>query len=105
MPPTRNSPIMVELLVVDGASEYYLFMERAVICSVKSFTKALFLWFSLHYIFKLEYKKYVAEVGVFFQEFVFGLPCPLTKTSTYLTTTTDIQKLTKTKVLFNSELY
>lgn len=94
MPPARNGPRFAELTVVDGRSNYYLFMEQTVVCSVNSFSKALFLWFTLHYIFNLEYEKCVAEVCFFFQEFVFGLPCPLKKTSTYLTTTTDIQKLT-----------
>ena len=78
MPPVRNSPIFVELTVADGESSYFLFMEQAVICSVKSFTKALFLWFALYYIFNLEYEKYV-EVGMFFQGFVFGLPYPAKK--------------------------
>lgn len=47
MPPARNCSRMVELTVMDGTSEYYLFMGKAVICSVKSFTKGL--WFSMHY--------------------------------------------------------
>ena len=95
MPPVRNGPRLVELTVVDGVNTYFLFVEQTVLCSVKSFTKALFLWFALHYICNLEYEKCVEEVGLFFQEFVFGLPCQSSKkTSTYLTTTTDIQKLT-----------
>ena len=94
MPPVRNCPRFVELTVVDGRSSYFLFMEQAVVCSVQSFTKVLFLWFALHYIFNLEYDKIVGEVGMFFQEFVFGLPCPAKKTATYLATSTDIQKLT-----------
>lgn len=94
MPPVRNCPRFVELMlmVVDGRSSYFLFMEQAVVCSVQSFTKVL-LWFALHYIFNLEYDKMVGEV-VFFQKFVFGLPCPAMKTAMYLATSTDIQKLT-----------
>ena len=58
MPPVRNSPRFVKLTVSDGKSSYFLFMEQAVICSMKSFTKALLLWFTLHYIFNLKYEKY-----------------------------------------------
>lgn len=95
MPPARNCPRLVELTVMDGTSVYYVFMERAVICSVKSFTKALFLWFALHYNYmQSRIREVCGGGGIFFQEFVFGLPCPITKTATYLATTTDIQKLT-----------
>ena len=65
MPLVRNCPRFVEPTVVDRTSSYFLFMEQAVICSVKSFTKA-FLWFVLHYIFNLEYdKRLLGKLGCY----------------------------------------
>ncbi len=59
--------------------------------SVTSFTRALMI---CHYVFNLEYAKQVKEVSLFFQEFVFDLPeSPKTsKSATYLTITSDVQK-------------
>lgn len=71
--PARNAQRFVQLTVVDGDSSYFL---QVVVCSVKSFTKALFLWFALYYIFNLEYEKIVQDVGKFFQEFCLWAPMP-----------------------------
>ena len=71
---------------------FFIFVEQNVLCSVNSFSKALFVWFSLFYIFNLEYDKNTKDVCVFFQEFVFGLPSVCKKTSTYLSVTTDVQR-------------
>ncbi len=60
---------------------YFIFIEQSVVCSTKSFTKALFLWFSFYYIFNLEYEKNSRDLCLFFQEFVFGLPDHLCKKS------------------------
>ena len=60
-------------------------------CNVNSFSKALFTWFSLFYVFNLEYNKNAKDICLFFQEFVFGLPDSGKKSSTYLSVTTDIQ--------------
>ena len=91
-PPVRNTPWIGEFNVEDGDSVYFIFVEQKVLCSVNSFTKSLFVWFSLFYVFNLEYDKNVKELCLFFQEFVFGLPSnSCKKTSTYLSVTTDIQ--------------
>ena len=91
-PPTRNSPWIGEFKAEDGDSVYFIFVEQKVLCTVNSFTKSLFVWFSLFYIFNLEYNKYARDVCLFFQEFIFGLPSnAYKKTSTYLSITTDIQ--------------
>lgn len=93
-PPPRNTPWIGEFAVEDGESIFFIFVEQKVFCSVNSFTKALFLWFSVFYVFNLEYEKNIRDVCLFFQEFVFGLPFNSSKkTSTYMSVTTDISSL------------
>ena len=89
--PVRNAPWIGKFTVDDGDSTYFLFVEQMVLCSANSLSKTLFLWFSLHYVFNLEYDDHVKELCLFFQEFIFGLPSNCKRTSTYLSATTDIQ--------------
>ena len=77
-----------------GGRQYFIFVEKIVVCLVNSLCKALYLWFSLHCIFHLRYHPKVQECGLFFQEFIFGIPQNTKKTTTYLSICTDIQKLT-----------
>ena len=93
-PPARNTPRIAQFEVDDGTPNYFIFVEQSVLCPASSFCKAVFYWFSAHYVFNLEYSKNLKEFGLFFQEFVFGLPGNCKKTATYLVVTTDIQKLT-----------
>ena len=92
--PPRNTPRIAEFEVEDGTPNYFGFVEQSVLCQASSFCKAVFYWFSAHYVFNLEYDKHVKELALFFQEFVLGLPSNCKKTATYLVVTTDIQKLT-----------
>lgn len=90
--PTRNNPWIGKFLAEDGDPVYFIFIEQSVLCSVSSLCRAIFIWFSLYYIFNLEYEKNTKELALFFQEFVFGLPDnSAKKSSTYLSVTTDIQ--------------
>ena len=74
----------------DEREDYFIFVEKQALRSVKSFTKALMLWFALYYVFNLRYCKQAKELACFFQEFVFELP--LTgKSATYLAITTDVR--------------
>lgn len=93
--PKRNAPWIGEFAVEDGDTVYFIFVEQKVVCTVNSFPKSLFVWFSLFYIFNLEYDQNTRNVSLFFQEFVFGLPAgsACKKTSTYLSVTTDIQSI------------
>lgn len=93
-PPVRNSPRIGEFDVEDGNNTYFIFVEQAVLCEVPSFCKALFLWFCVHYVFHLSYCSQLNDVCMFFQEFVFGLPCSGKRSSSYLTIATDIQRNT-----------
>ena len=95
-PPVRNSPRIGEFTYAsaDETSKYFLFVERKVLCEASSFPKALFLWFSIHYVFHLSYCACLNEVCMFIQEFVFGLPCSAKRSSSYLSIVTDIQRNT-----------
>lgn len=91
------TPLMVYLEKPGGIGAYALIVEKKVIClGLPTLCTSLSLWFSLHYIFNLEYKKEMSEVAVFLQEFVFGLPAPRAKKSaTYLTACSSIQGFTE----------
>ena len=93
-PPLRTAP---RIACFSGDQpQYFLLVESNVLFPVSSLPKALMFWFSLHYIFNLEYCPQVKFVALFFQEFVFKLPATSfikhQKNATYLTVTTDLQK-------------
>ena len=73
---------------------FYLMVEQKVVCQTANFTKTVYVWFCLYYVFHLCYDPVVNDVCMFFQEFIFGLPCTAKRTSAYLSTATDIQALT-----------
>lgn len=92
--PPRSAPRFAAFQGTDGGIvNYFIFIEKSVLCKVNSFAKALMLWFASHYIFNLEYEKKVKDVAVFLQEFVFGLPdtSGAKKSASYLTITSDLQ--------------
>lgn len=93
-PPVRNSPRLAEFAVESGSSSYFLFVEQITLCETFSFTKALFLWFSTHYVFHLSYSPVLNDLCTFFQEFIFGLPSIGKRSASYLSTATDIQQIT-----------
>ena len=92
--PVRNSPKFAEFAVEDGDSSFYIFVEQMTLCETSTFTKALFLWFCVHYVFHLSYSTSLSDLCTFFQEFVFGLPAKGKRCTSYITTATDIQQFT-----------
>ena len=87
-----KSPRIGRFIPEDGNEEYFIFVEDL---EVNTYLKALFLWFSLFYIFHLSYPSNLVEVCLFFQEFVFGIPdTGMPKSLTYKSVTTDIQSIT-----------
>ena len=91
--PVRSSPRFCGIPQGDDSFKYFLFIESKVMFHVTSFAKAALFWFSLHYIFNLQYCKQAKEVATFFQEFVVGLPeKSKSKSGTYLTVSSDIFK-------------
>ena len=91
--PVRTAPRICEFSTEDGPSKYMIFIEQQAICETGTLTKAIFLWFSSHYVFHLCYDT-ISHVCLFFQEFSFGLPCTNTRSPSYLSKATDIQRLT-----------
>lgn len=96
-PPLRTAPRIAGFNgYTEDSAQYFLFVEDKTIVSVSNISRAIILWFILHYVFNLEYSPHVKQVSRFFQEFVFCLPATSyikhQKTATYLTVTTDIQK-------------
>ena len=53
----------------------------------------------INYVFNLEYEKNTREVLLFFQEYVFGQPDQGRKSSTYLSVSTDIQRITQVQLI------
>lgn len=51
-----NSPI-IAAFVGEEAIQYFIIIERSVLCQVPTFQFALFLAFSSYYVFHLEYPK------------------------------------------------
>ena len=96
--PLRTAPRFAAFQGADGGHvDYFIFIEKTVLCKVNTFSKALVLWFVSHYIFNLEYAKVVKDVALFFQEFVFRLPCIGNKKSaSYLTVTSDLEAFVAT---------
>ena len=78
----------------DGDPSYYILVEQMALCETSTFKKALFLWFSTHYVFHLSYAPTISDFCTFFQEFIFGLPAKGKRCTSYLTTATDIQQFT-----------
>ena len=93
-PPLRNSPWIAEFFIEDEENVYYIMVEEKAVCQTTNFTKALYIWFCLHYVLHLCYEAAVKDTCMFFQEFIFGLPCTAKRTSGYLSTATDIQAVT-----------
>lgn len=92
--PHRNAPWIGQFVADDGDDHYiyFIFIEQSALCTVNSLSMALFIWFSLFYVFNLEYVASIRDLCLFFQEFVFGLPDnSAKKNSTYLAVTTDVQ--------------
>ena len=89
--PLRPNPRFVSFSTDGGVTEYIVFINLKPLCKIAVFTRALMLWFVVHYVFHLEYSKEIKEVAYFFQEFVFGSLTKAKKTATYLSVTTGIQ--------------
>ena len=92
--PIRSAP-RIAYFPGEDQPQYFLFVEKEVLCITPVFSQALMLWFVAHYVFNLEYCIKIKEVALFVQEFIFKLPATSgmkrQKTATYLSVTTDIQ--------------
>ena len=88
--PTPNSPRIAAF--VEEMKQYFVIVEQRVLCQVPSFQLALFISFSAHYVFHLQYPKPIKNVMFFLQDYVLAIPDSLRRPSTYLATASDIKK-------------
>lgn len=98
--PQRNSPRIGRFVSIDCSTSYFIFVEQKVLMQVSSFSMALMIWFSSHYVFNLEYHKYYKDAAMFIQEFIFDLYESDTKKKkqNYLTAVTELQKYLEPQV-------
>lgn len=89
--PLRTSP-RIAAFIGDEAIQYFVLVERKVLCQVPSFQQALFVAFCSFYVFHLDYPKEVKNVCSFLQDYVLGLPDSLKRPGTYLGVASDVNK-------------
>jgi hypothetical protein len=94
--PPRTAPRISCFTGESESTDYFIIIEKKLLCKVSSFAEALCTWFASHYVFDLVYPKQTKDVALFFQEYVFGLPeqggSRSTHSATYLTVSSDINK-------------
>ena len=90
----RTSPRLAEFVNDNESETYFLFVEQITVYEVETFSRALFTWFCIHYVYHLDYCASVLDFCTFFQEFIFGLPCGVKRSATYLAIATNIQRIT-----------
>lgn len=90
----RTAPRFCGVPQGDDSFSYFIFIKDKVMFKLLSFSRAAVLWFSFHYVFNLEYCKQTKDLATFFQEFIFDIAekSSKTKTATYLTVSSDINK-------------
>ena len=50
----KNAPWIGQFCAEDGVVTFFVFVEQSVFCTVTTLSKAIFIWFSLFYVFNLE---------------------------------------------------
>lgn len=64
--PMRTAP-RIAAFAGEERSQYFLIIEREVLCELTTFSQAIMVWFVSHYVFNLEYCPKTKEVALFFQ--------------------------------------
>ena len=72
-PPPKNSPRIVKMTGGQNP-QFFILVEQDVLCEAGSMSQAIFIWFSLHYVFNMQYTASLPNVGNFFQDMVFEIP-------------------------------
>ena len=88
--PIRNSPRII-VLCGEQQVQYFVVVEREVLCEAPSVQTALFLMFASYYIFNLEYPKKAAGIFFFLQDYIIAYPDSFKRPSTYLAVVSDIK--------------
>ena len=90
--PIRSYP-RIAAFVGEEQKQYFVLVERKVLCQVPSFQMALFITFSSFYVFHLEYPKLLKHTMFFLQDYVLAYPDSLRRQGSYLGTASDIKKI------------
>ncbi|XP_064382258.1 uncharacterized protein LOC135344490 isoform X1 [Halichondria panicea] len=92
--PVRNSPRIIALCGAE-ITQYFVVVERIVLCEAPSIPSALFYTFSAYYVFNLEYPKKAAGIFYFLQDYILAYPDSLKRPATYLSVVSDIKSQVK----------
>ena len=82
----------IAAFISEGRRQYFVVAERRVVCEVPSLQDALFYTFASYYIFNLAYAKETEKILFFFQDYIILHPDSVGRTSTYLSTASDIKR-------------
>ena len=83
----------IAAFVGEESIQYFVLVEKTVLCQVPSLQLAMFLAFSAYYAYHLEYPKPIKNVMFFLQDYVLSYPDSLRRPATYLATASDINTL------------
>ena len=87
----NTSPYFISF--VGEQFQFFMTIEKKVLCQVTNIQSAIFLTFSSYYVFHLKYPKLVETLLFFFQDNILSYPDMLKRPGTYLAVTSDITKL------------
>lgn len=88
--PAKTQP-RIAAIIGEGSTQYFIFCENRVFCSVQTLSTALFVSFSTYYCFNLAYPPAAKNIFYFIQDFILGHPDATKKTATYLSVVSDIK--------------
>ena len=91
-----RSCLRIAAFVAEEQKQYFVLVERKVLCQVPSFQMALFITFSSFYVFHLEYPKLLKHTMFFLQDYVLAYPDSLRRQGSYLGTALNIKKIANT---------
>ena len=72
--------------------QFFILVEKAILCEVPCLSTALFVAFASYYVFNLEYPKPVKNILYFFQDFIVKHPDSYDRNSPYLAITSDVKR-------------
>jgi len=73
-------------------TSFFIFVEGDVLCKVPTLPHAIFLMFTVYYVFHLEYPPQSKTILWFLQDYIFSYPDSTGRTATYLAVTSDIKR-------------
>ena len=81
----------VQRIIYLTSGQYYIVAKKDVLMELDNMSDAIF-WFAIHYIFNILYTKKLHNVGLFFQDNIFGLSDGTSRSATYNSVVGDIRQ-------------